>query len=385
MRFGLYAEFQRGFAKCLATAHHGLFGRCGRNLYLLGILAIVLGVPAYSAETRRCQRDGQVVITNVPCELLGNATELNPLPEKHFKRGEPEPRNVVSPPPVKADAANPISPSQTPRQMADSVIRQIVSTLITNLLLPVALISAFVFWLKRRTWVAVQCLLRDLITVKKTDIPPKPSASQSRPACVNVEPFIRDTTNVGSEANKPRAWSLELIRDLEWKRFEDVCQQFYEMKGIRSETTALGPDGGIDIRLYQDDSAQATSIVQCKAWGERFVGVKPVRELLGVMTHEKIGKAFFMTSGSYSDEAKVVADANRITLIDGAMLLMMIQRLPAEKREALLRFATAGDYTTPTCPSCGVKMNVVVGTGGRPDFWGCRNYPRCRQKLGKRR
>lgn len=183
---------------------------------------------------------------------------------------------------------------------------------------------------------------------------------------------------------KPTEWSLDLIRDLEWKRFEDVCQQLYEKKGIRSETTALGPDGGIDIRLYQDDTGRPTSIVQCKAWGERFVGVKPVRELLGVMTHEKIGKAFFMTSGSYSEEAKAVAQANRITLIDGTMLLMMIQRLPAEERDSLLAFATAGDYATPTCPSCGVKMKAVEGKAGRPDFWGCRNYPRCRQKLGMR-
>lgn len=188
-----------------------------------------------------------------------------------------------------------------------------------------------------------------------------------------------------SQASKPTEWSIDLIRDLEWKRFEDVCQQFYEKKGIRSETTALGPDGGIDVRLYQDDTGRPTSIVQCKAWGERFVGVKPVRELLGVMTHEKIGKAFFMTSGSYSDDAKAIAQANRITLIDGRMLLMMIQRLPAEERDSLLAFATAGDYSTPTCPTCGVKMRTIEGKAGRPDFWGCRNYPRCRQKLGMRR
>uniref|UniRef100_A0A8W7PJQ2 Restriction endonuclease type IV Mrr domain-containing protein n=1 Tax=Anopheles coluzzii TaxID=1518534 RepID=A0A8W7PJQ2_ANOCL len=91
--------------------------------------------------------------------------------------------------------------------------------------------------------------------------------------------------------SKPQAWSLALIHSLEWKRFEDVCQQFYQLHGIKSETTPLGPDGGIDIRLYQDDSGTATSIVQCKAWGERYVGVKPVRELLGVMTHEKISQS----------------------------------------------------------------------------------------------
>jgi len=197
--------------------------------------------------------------------------------------------------------------------------------------------------------------------------------------------FLGEPIEKGVQRSQPTEWSLDLIRDLEWKRFEDVCQQFYEKKGIRSETTALGPDGGIDIRLYQDNTGKPTAIVQCKAWGERFVGVKPVRELLGVMTHEKIGKAFFMTSGSYSDDAKAIAQANRITLIDGTMLLMMIQRLPAEERDSLLAFATEGDYTTPTCPTCGVKMKAIEGKAGRPDFWGCRNYPRCRQKLTMRR
>jgi restriction system protein len=195
---------------------------------------------------------------------------------------------------------------------------------------------------------------------------------------------VQENAVSSPSAAKPAAWSIELIRDIEWKRFEDVCQQFYESKGIRSETTALGPDGGIDIRLFRDDSGKATSIVQGKAWGERFVGVKPVRELLGVMTHEKIVKAFFMTSGKYSDEAKDFAKANRITLIDGEMFLMMINRLPEPARDTLLAFATAGDYRTPSCPSCGVKMRAVKGRGGKADFWGCQRYPVCKQSLGMR-
>ena len=85
------------------------------------------------------------------------------------------------------------------------------------------------------------------------------------------------------------------------------------------------------------------------------------------------------------NEAKVVAQANRITLVDGSMLLMMIERLPEGEWQDLLAFATAGDYATPTCPSCGIKMRAVQGKGGRPDFWGCHHYPRCRQVLGTRR
>ena len=181
------------------------------------------------------------------------------------------------------------------------------------------------------------------------------------------------------------AWSLELLQSIEWKRFEDLCQRFYAIKGIRCACTPLGPDGGIDIRLYQAQDDQTTAIVQCKAWGGSYVGVKPVRELLGVMVHEKVAKAFFMTSGKYSDEAKSFAEPNRITLIDGVMFVAMIKRLPQKDQIALLEFATAGDFTTPTCPTCGTKMHLVTGKDGRRDFWGCSNFPRCRQKLGARR
>jgi restriction system protein len=181
---------------------------------------------------------------------------------------------------------------------------------------------------------------------------------------------------------RPTEWSLQLIKDIEWKKFEELSTAYYLEKGIRAEATSLGADGGIDIKLYQDASGNPTSIAQCKAWNSWRVGVKQIREFLGVMTHEKIPKGFYMTSGEYSDDAKKTATANGITLINGEMLLMMIKRLPEEAQKKLLVLATEGDYTTPSCPSCGIKM--VKRSGKRGDFWGCKNYPRCRQMLNLR-
>jgi len=212
-------------------------------------------------------------------------------------------------------------------------------------------------------------------------------AGESTPAVALDEPEsvpdIHDAwdEHIAEMETKPTAWSLDVIRDIEWKRFEDLCQKFYESSGIRSETTALGPEGGMDILLYQDDTGKPTAIVQCAGGGDCLVGVRPVRELLGVMTHERIGKAFFLTSGHFSDDAKVVASSNRITLINGEMLLMMLGRLPEPARNSLLEFATEGDYKTPTCPDCGIKMMRLSGKAGRPDFWACHNYPRCHQKF----
>jgi restriction system protein len=196
------------------------------------------------------------------------------------------------------------------------------------------------------------------------------------------QPIPSQWSRSAAASATPRTWNIGLLQDLEWKRFEDVCQKLYEAKGIRSETTNLGADGGIDIRLYQDDTGKPSAIVQCKAWSS-LVGVKPVRELLGVMAHEKIGRGIFIASGDYSGDAKSFAETNPITLITGAILVSMINGLPDADKQALLAFATAGDYHTPTCPSCGIKMRHVSGTGGRQDFWGCA-FPRCRQQLGMR-
>lgn len=82
----------------------------------------------------------------------------------------------------------------------------------------------------------------------------------------------------------PTVWSRALIDRIEWKRFEDLCCEFYRVKGIRAETTALGADGG--------------------------------------------------------------------------------------------------DWTTPTCPSCGVKMAARDSKRGR--FWGCVRLPKCRASLQMR-
>lgn len=41
---------------------------------------------------------------------------------------------------------------------------------------------------------------------------------------------------VAAEA-RPTVWSRALIDRIEWKRFEDLCCEFYRVKGIRAETS----------------------------------------------------------------------------------------------------------------------------------------------------
>lgn len=203
------------------------------------------------------------------------------------------------------------------------------------------------------------------------------SRRPSRAGAVRTDPVVPQTATP-----LIRAWSLDILQQVEWKRFEDLCAAYYQEKGIHCRTTPLGPDGGIDIRLYQDATRpeQTTAVVQCKA--TRRVGVKPMRELLGVMVHEKLDKSFFMTSGEFTDEAKAFGQQNHIVPMDGKLILAMIRRLPEEGQQRLLTFATQGDWTTPTCPECGRKMQRKDPVGQKP-FWSCKRG-RCKGRLDMR-
>lgn len=203
---------------------------------------------------------------------------------------------------------------------------------------------------------------------------------QSRDRTPRQIPSNSDSGRYAAMGTPPADWSLSLLRSLEWKRFEMVCAEYFRMLGKRVETVSHGADGGIDARVYANSNNVLESAIQCKAW-DSMVGIKPVRELFGVMAHESAGKGIFMaTSGFTADARQFAAEhQDKLFLIDGEKFLSMLLKLPEDKRKKLLEFATEGDYTTPTCASCGVKMVRRTGKGGA--FWGCMNYPHCRSTL----
>lgn len=171
------------------------------------------------------------------------------------------------------------------------------------------------------------------------------------------------------------SWTVEALRALEWKCFELLCAKYYESVGFRSETIRAGADGGIDIKLFKIDPAKPLAIVQCKAWASD-VGVKEVRELRGVMANEKVTRGVFITTAGYTKDALIFGQDNAIQLLSGQAFIEKVKELPTHRQEALWKFAFTGDYATPTCASCGIKM--VRRDSKRGPFWGCAHYPRCK-------
>jgi restriction system protein len=178
-----------------------------------------------------------------------------------------------------------------------------------------------------------------------------------------------------------RKWSLQLLQALEWLRFEVVCAAYFEQLGFRTRRSTGGPDGGVDIHLFSNQDTTPGVIVQCKAWRKWRVGVDEIRAFFGVMTADKIAEGIFITSSRYSDEAKQFAVGKNIHLIDGPDLLNKIKQLTLAQEDGLLRLATHGDFTTPSCPSCRVKLKLRSGKTSGNYFWGCVYFPKCKFTL----
>ena len=175
-------------------------------------------------------------------------------------------------------------------------------------------------------------------------------------------------------------WTPELLKQIEWRRFEELCAAYFQALGFRTDVVPAGAGGGVDINLYEQGAERASTLVQCQPWNAYRVGIKPVRGLLGAMASGNVGEGVMVTSGKFTQEARDFARKEKtISLIDGTELLVRINALAPEQALGLLRFATEGDFQTPTCPPCAVKMIPRKSTTHGRKFWGCRNYPSCKQ------
>ena len=173
-------------------------------------------------------------------------------------------------------------------------------------------------------------------------------------------------------------WSLGLLRKLEWKRFEEVVAEYFRLGGYKAETTPLGKDGGVDIIVYDKVVQQPFSIVQCKAWNTYKVKLNEVRELLGAVAAHKVKQGIFITTSTFTEDARQFGKKNGLVLIDGEGFLKEIKELSEEAEGRLLEFAIEGDYWIPICPKCGIKMEEKKNRMSGKKFWGCTRFPKCR-------
>jgi hypothetical protein len=189
-----------------------------------------------------------------------------------------------------------------------------------------------------------------------------------------IEPLSSELTWVAPTKVDVTRWSVELLKRLEWRRFETLLAAYFEALEFRAETA---PGSAVALKLFSEGATTPSILVACQAWNVYSVGIRPVRELVEAMRAQGVGEGAFVTSARFTPEAQALAGKHNVMLIDGADLAAKIESLAPERAAALLALATEGDFLTPTCPACGVKMTARSNSPHGRKFWGCVNYPRC--------
>ena len=118
---------------------------------------------------------------------------------------------------------------------------------------------------------------------------------------------------------------IDSIRDLSWADFERLIGEAFRRRGYSvEERGGGGADGGVDLVLHKGGEK---ILVQCKQWKSRRVGVNVVRELYGVMVHEKAARAIVAISGEFTQEAKGFARGKPLELLNGPALCRLVTQV----------------------------------------------------------
>jgi restriction system protein len=183
----------------------------------------------------------------------------------------------------------------------------------------------------------------------------------------------------GRALDRRRFDRTEDVGRLDPYQYERYVGEYYRRNGYSvTRRGGAGADGGVDLVIARDGERR---LVQCKHWKSSRVGPEPLRELWGLVDHEKASGAVFVTSKDFTVDARAFAKGKRLELVDGTELAAMVAALkpgaalfePARPSEELHAAA-------PRCPTCGAPMvarTAQRGSRSGERFLGCSTYPRC--------
>lgn len=225
-----------------------------------------------------------------------------------------------------------------------------------------------------------------LMWLLRRSIPADAPPPGDKPFVTTPRPVERSTSPAASVTRvRPQVWGPPVFQAIEWRRFEAVVERLFQQAGFDTRAQSHGADEGVDVWLYSRSlPGEPVSLVQCKHWQGRRVGVDKIRELRGVMAARNVKRGQFVATGGFTPEATAFARENGVNLLDVDGLLGLIARRTPDEQAELLAVALEGDYWRPTCVNCGVKMVDRRPRKGGSAFWGCSNFPRCKTTMAIR-
>ena len=193
---------------------------------------------------------------------------------------------------------------------------------------------------------------------------------------------LTNRNSVVSNPSEVMDFNFGLLRKMEWHRFEIVCAEYLRGMGYEVLEVGFGERHGVDLEVFLPGKTSLFNVVRCVV-SEKRVAESLIKEFIKSMQSRNVNEGMVFSVRGFDDKAKKLAEGYRIALVDGETLCSRVRSLNLELRNALLQVALDGDYTTPTCANCGIRLVLRRKTGrhATDEFWGCINHPVCKTHI----
>jgi Restriction endonuclease/Topoisomerase DNA binding C4 zinc finger len=160
------------------------------------------------------------------------------------------------------------------------------------------------------------------------------------------------------------------IDRMEGLQFEVFLKVLFKKLGYKAHVTVGSGDYGADLVLQGKNKI----VLQAKRYGyKNTVGIKAVQEIFAAQTYYKANESWVVTNSTFTRQAKELAKACNVKLVDRYELAELINKIQPESTAKEIYETVAPSQRV--CKKC--KASMVVRTNGKGKFYGCTNYPNC--------
>lgn len=147
--------------------------------------------------------------------------------------------------------------------------------------------------------------------------------------------------------------SINIVDKMTGEEFEEFLELHFKKEGYKIHLTPKTGDYGADLVVKK---GREKIVVQAKRWNQN-VGVEAVQQAVASIKYYKAHRAMVITNSSFTENARNLAKANNVTLIDRKDILKLTEK-------------------NQSCPLCNSRLQKKEGKYGF--FYGCTNYPKCK-------
>ncbi|WP_347485934.1 restriction endonuclease [Vandammella animalimorsus] len=158
------------------------------------------------------------------------------------------------------------------------------------------------------------------------------AAPETEPVALSVSPEEALDTAMEQLAGRLRDEVLARVKQMPPQHFERLVVDLllamgYGFDESSGHVTRYSGDGGIDGLVHEDKLGLSSIYIQAKRYTDTSVGRPEVQQFLGALTGAGAGKGVFITSASFTREARDFAarlQNQKVVLIDGQHLARLM-------------------------------------------------------------